>query len=54
MKSKVKGVRASEEFWIKCKKVAKVKGTNVNSMIVTSMNKYLNKVLTSKKTCDKL
>ena len=54
MRTKVKGVRAAPEFWEKLQKVAKIKGTNVNSIIVTTINKYCNKVLTRGKTCDKL
>ena len=54
MKTKVRGIRASEEFWEKCRKVAKIKKTDVNKLVVTRMNKYCNKVLTSKKDCDKL
>lgn len=50
----VKGVRADKEFWDNLKKVAKIKGTNVNRIIVSTANKYCNKVLTSKKNCDKL
>ena len=54
MKTRVKGVRANDEFWDKLKKVAKIKGITVNSIIVTTTNKYCNKVLTRGKTCDKL
>jgi predicted DNA-binding ribbon-helix-helix protein len=54
MKTRVRGIRAKPEFWQKCDKVAKIKGTNANSLIVTIINKHCDKVLTSKKTCDKL
>lgn len=54
MSTKVKGVRAPQDFWDKLKKVANHKGVSVNSIIVNATNKYCNKVLTSKKTCDKL
>lgn len=54
MKTKVKGVRANKEFWEKLQQVAKIKGVTSNSIVVSATNKYCNKVLTSKKTCDKL
>lgn len=54
MRTTVKGVRATPEFWDKLKKVAKIKGITVNSLIVNTTNKYCNKVLTRVKTCDKL
>lgn len=54
MKTKVRGIRASEEFWEKCRKVAKKKNTDVNKLIVSRMNKYCDKTLTSKNNCDKL
>jgi predicted DNA-binding ribbon-helix-helix protein len=54
MKTRVKGVRASDEFWEKLQKVAKLKGITMNSIVVNATNKYCNKVLTRTKTCDKL
>lgn len=54
MKTRVRGIRASSEFWEKCAKVAKIKKTDVNKMVLSTMNKYCNRVLTSKKNCDKL
>jgi hypothetical protein len=54
MATKVKGVRASYDFWDKLQKTAKLKGVTMNSIIVNATNKYCNRVLTSKKTCDKL
>ena len=54
MKTKVRGIRASQEFWDKLNKVAKLKGTTVNAIVLATSNKYCNKVLTSKKSCDKL
>jgi predicted DNA-binding ribbon-helix-helix protein len=54
VKTKVRGIRASQDFWDKCQKVAKSKNTDVNKLIVSRINKYCNKVLTRKKDCDKL
>ena len=54
MKTRVRSVRASQDFWDKCKKVASIKNTDVNKLIVSRVNKYCNYVLTRKKDCDKL
>lgn len=54
MRTRVRGVRATDDFWETVKKVAKIKGVTVNSIIVSQTKKYCHKVLTSKKTCGKL
>jgi predicted DNA-binding ribbon-helix-helix protein len=54
LRTRVKGVRADNEFWDKLKKVAKMKGVTMNYIVVNATNKYCNRVLTRKKTCDKL
>lgn len=39
-KSSVRGIRAADEFWELCKKVADKEGTTVNEMIVREVYKY--------------
>lgn len=50
----VRGIRADEDFWKKWQKVAESKGMSTNYLVVKVMNNYCNKVLTSKKSCDKI
>ena len=54
MKTRVRGIRANDNFWDKCNEVAKIKKTDVNKLIVSRMSKYCNNVLTKKRDCDKL
>lgn len=45
IKTKVKSIRAEEEFWNKCDKVAEIEKTNRNELIVRVAEKYCTKKL---------
>lgn len=51
IETKVRGVRAENEFWVKCDKVAKIEKTDRNELIVRVVTKYCDKRL--KKLLDK-
>ena len=46
---KVRSIRGKDEFWDRCKLVAKAEGTNVNELVVRAVSKYCKKVLDNKK-----
>jgi predicted DNA-binding ribbon-helix-helix protein len=39
-KSSVRGIRAADEFWDVCQKVAKQENTSVNELVVREVYKY--------------
>lgn len=45
----VKGIRADEKFWDNCEKVAKLRKTTRNELIVKVMNRYCERTLKNEK-----